>query len=111
MSDTVRVKVKATGIIRTITRANYLLSQSKYEILEEEAPAPKAPPQEKEKKAAEPVVVDDLHIDNMKYYTKGSLDFISGNSTGEITGVTKEEAAELAPLLTKKRPGRKPKQA
>lgn len=52
MSDTVRVKVKATGIIRTITRANYLLSQSKYEILEEEAPAPKDPPQEKEKAVA-----------------------------------------------------------
>ena len=52
MSDTVRVKVKATGIIRTITRANYLLSQSKYEILEEEAPAPKHPPQEKEKAVA-----------------------------------------------------------
>lgn len=57
MSDTVRVKVKATGIIRTITRANYLLSQSKYEILEEEAQAPKENPQEQEKKAAEPVVI------------------------------------------------------
>jgi hypothetical protein len=50
----VRVKVKATGIIRTITEANYQLSKHKYELLDAPEETPKQAPQA-EKKAAEPV--------------------------------------------------------
>jgi hypothetical protein len=117
----VRVKVKATGIIRTITEANYQLSKHKYELLDAPEETPKQAPQV-EKKAAEPVGKEQ-QLDSTKYYTKQGIDFISeGNRTIErtgddheltvaSTGVTEKEAAELAPLLTKKRPGRKPKQS
>lgn len=98
----VRVKVKATGIIRTITEANYNLNRAKYELLEPAQEAPKENPQEPEKEAAEPVVADDQPTERT-----GDDQVL----TVETSGITEEEAVELAPLLTKKRPGRKPKQA
>lgn len=96
----VRVKVKATGIIRTITEANYNLNRAKYELLEPSQETPKVTPQEKEKEAAEPVVVDD------QPRTGEEVEL-----TIDRVGISENEAEELAPLLTKKRPGRKPKQA
>lgn len=96
----VRVKVKATGIIRTITEANYNLNRAKYELLDPAQETPKESPQEPEKKAVEPVVVDD------QPRTEKDIEL-----TVDRVGISETEAEELTPSLTKKRPGRKPKQA
>jgi hypothetical protein len=125
----VRVKVKATGIIRTITEANYQLSKHKYELLDAPEETPKQAPQVKNE-AAEPVEKEQQHKISATAYVNGekltgdldlsSIDMSSSPTektgddrqiTFESTGITEEQAAELAPLLTKKRPGRKPKQS
>lgn len=87
---TVRVKVKATGIIRTITRANYELTRSKYELLDAEESAPKPNPQVK-KEAVAPVEKEE--------------------QPEELIIETVHEPSPEQPTEEKPKRGRKPKQA